>query len=113
VGVSVLGGAITTGGAAIPLMFAQNFIFFKLAGLFIFVIARFGLLFTFLQLAPLLMAFGPTGETGDIKVIWQWCVSRCQEGCQQSGENRVEPKDAKSAEVPTGQQDNVQLNAAI
>jgi hypothetical protein len=108
VGISVVGGAITTGGAAIPLMVAQNFVFFKLAGVFIFSIAGFGLLFTFFQLVPLLMAFGPTGETGDLKVIWEWCKSRCQ-----NGENRVEPKDAKSAKTPTGQPDVVQLNGAI
>ena len=55
VGVSVVGGAVTTAGAAIPLIFAPNFEFFHMAGVFIFCVAFFGLIFSFLLLIPLLM----------------------------------------------------------
>ena len=66
VGLSVIGGALTTGGAAIPLMAAPNFLFFQQAGFFIFFTAFFGIIFSFGMLIPLLMVCGPVGETGDI-----------------------------------------------
>jgi len=74
VGISIVGGAITTGGASVPLMFALNFVFFQMAGWFIFFTAFFGFFFTFFQLTPLLMLVGPTGETGDLAVIWR-CIT--------------------------------------
>ena len=40
VGISIVGGAVTTGGAAIPLLFANNFVFFKTAGYFIISVRR-------------------------------------------------------------------------
>merc|ERR1719329_787802 len=51
VGVSVVGGAVTTAGAAIPLIFAPNFQFFHQAGVF--------------------MVCGPEGETGDVIAIYR------------------------------------------
>jgi len=66
VGISIIGGAATTAFAAVPLLFVQNFVFFLMAGWFIFFTAVFGIFFTFFQLTPLLMAIGPTGACGDI-----------------------------------------------
>lgn len=71
VGVSVVGGAVTTAGAAIPLIFAPNFQFFHQAGVFIFCVAFFGLIFSFFLLIPLLMVCGPEGETGDVIAIYR------------------------------------------
>ena len=34
VGISIVGGAITTGGAALPLLAAKSFVFFAMAGIF-------------------------------------------------------------------------------
>jgi len=70
VGISIVGGAVTTGGAAIPLMMAPNFVFFQMAGLFIFLTAVFGFFFTFFTLAPMLMVMGPTGEVGDLRAMY-------------------------------------------
>lgn len=68
VGLSVVGGALTTFCAAIPLLFTQ-IIFFKEMGFFILFTALFGLLFSFLLLMPLLMVLGPEGETGDVMAL--------------------------------------------
>jgi len=72
VGVSIVGGAITTGGASVPLLFAMNFVFFQMAGWFILFTAVFGFFFTFFQLTPLLMAIGPYGETGDVGALFRF-----------------------------------------
>lgn len=69
VGISIVGGCVTTAGAAIPLMLAQHTMFFRMAGQFIIATAFFGLLFTFFMLGPMLMAFGPSGDTGDVRAI--------------------------------------------
>merc|ERR1719198_391236 len=73
VGISVVGGACTTAGAAIPLLFAKNFVFFQMAGCFIFFTAVWGLFFTFFMLTPILMVIGPQGEMGDIRAILRCC----------------------------------------
>jgi len=71
VGISVLGGALTTGGAAVPLLFTQHFTFFKEMGYFILFTALWGVFFSFVQLIPILMVCGPVGETGDIRVVFR------------------------------------------
>ena len=68
VGLSVVGGALTTFCAAIPLLFTQ-IIFFNEMGFFILFTALFGLLFSFTLLMPLLMVVGPEGETGDVVAL--------------------------------------------
>lgn len=67
VGISVIGGALTTAGAAAPLLFTRHFTFFKEMGFFIFFTALFGIFFSFLQLVPILMVCGPEGKTGDVR----------------------------------------------
>jgi len=76
VGISVIGGAVTTGGAAVPLLFAKNFVFFQMAGVFIFFTAVWGLIFSFFLLCPLLMVLGPTGEIGDLRAIFRCCFPK-------------------------------------
>ena len=71
VGISVVGGAVTTAGAAIPLAASQHFIFFKEAGLFILFVAIFGVIFSFTLLIPLFMICGPEGETGDLAALFR------------------------------------------
>jgi len=71
VGLSVCGGGLTTGGAAIPLCFAQHFQFFKMAGDFILSTAIFGIFFSFTMLMPLLVVAGPEGTQGDVDVIFE------------------------------------------
>lgn len=76
VGLSVWGGALTTGGAAVPLCFAKHFLFFEEAGFFILLVAVFALFFSFCMLMPLLMICGPEGTTGDLANYLGPCV-RC------------------------------------
>jgi hypothetical protein len=76
VGLSVWGGALTTGGAAVPLCFAKHFLFFEEAGFFILLVAVFGLFFSLCMLMPLLMICGPEGTTGDLANYLGPCV-RC------------------------------------
>ena len=83
VGISVIGGAVTTGGAATPLLFAKNFVFFQMAGCFILFTAIWGLFFSFFLLCPLLMIMGPQGETGDLRAIFRCCFPK------RSGEQSV------------------------
>jgi len=74
VGLSVCGGALTTGGAAVPLSFAQHFLFFREAGHFILSTAAFGIFFSFTMLIPLFMVMGPEGNYGDIDRLFVWCT---------------------------------------
>jgi len=76
VGLSVCGGALTTGGAALPLTLAQHFLFFEEAGAFIFCTAFFGLFFSFAMLMPLLMIIGPEGSQGDLDDLFAKACSK-------------------------------------
>lgn len=76
VGLSVWGGALTTGGAAVPLCFAKHFLFFEEAGFFILLVAVFGFFFSICMLMPLLMVCGPEGTTGDLANFLGPCVQR-------------------------------------
>jgi len=64
-GISVVSGALTTIGAAIPLLFCQ-FLFYYKMGWFIFFVAFWGVIYSFTMLLPLLMIFGPEGTRGDV-----------------------------------------------
>ena len=77
VGVSVLGGAITTIGAGIPLFFCVVMFFFT-QGLFIFFTALCALYFSLFFLLPLLMIAGPEGDQGNIVVWWRRCRRLCR-----------------------------------
>lgn len=70
VGVSILSGALTTGLAGVPLLFA-HLKFYTMAGTFLVFVALFGVLFAFLQLIPMLMCFGPEGSCGELSAIWR------------------------------------------
>ena len=72
VGISVIMGAVTTGGGAVPLIFTDHFLFFREGGWFIFFTAVYGLLFAFFQLIPLLMVVGPQYNSGDVAEIKAW-----------------------------------------
>lgn len=65
VGLSILGGAVTTMGAGAP-QFLCQILFFRLNGTFIFLTSGFALAFSFGLLLPLLMAIGPEGQQGEI-----------------------------------------------
>ena len=72
VGISVIGGAITTVVAAAPLLFCV-FSFFKAEGIFIFATSLSAILFSFILLIPLFMTIGPQGEQGDLQVLLRLC----------------------------------------
>ena len=72
VGISVIGGAITTVVAATPLL-ACVFSFFKAEGIFIFTTSLSAILFSFILLIPLFMTIGPQGEQGDLQVLLRLC----------------------------------------
>ena len=38
--------------------------------------AFWGIFFTFFMLTPMLMAFGPSGETGDVKAIFRFLTGK-------------------------------------
>ena len=89
VGVSVLGGAITTIGAGIPL-FLCVVMFFYTQGLFIFLTATSSLFFSFALLMPLLMIAGPEGEQGDLRALWRNATrKRPPKGGRGRGRSRV------------------------
>ena len=69
VGLSIVGGAITTMGAGAP-QFACVILFFRLNGTFIFLTSGFALAFTFGFLLPLLMAIGPEGQQGELCALF-------------------------------------------
>ena len=72
VGISVIGGAITTVVAAAPLL-ACVFSFFTAEGIFIFTTSISAILFSFILLIPLFMTIGPQGEQGDLQVLLRLC----------------------------------------
>ena len=65
VGLSIIGGAITTMGAGAP-QFACVILFFRLNGTFIFLTSGLAIFFSFFMLIPLLMAMGPEGQQGEL-----------------------------------------------
>ena len=65
VGLSIIGGAITTMGAGAP-QFMCAILFFRLNGTFIFLTSGLALLFSFFMLIPLLMAMGPEAQQGEL-----------------------------------------------
>lgn len=67
VGVSVVGGAVTTMGAGLPLFFCV-FDFFRSEGIFIFCTSASALVLSFIFLVPLLMIMGPEGNQADLLV---------------------------------------------
>ena len=75
VGVSIIGGAITTMGAGLPLFFCAM-TFFKLCGWFIFFTSLISLLASFGLLVPVLMIMGPEGDSGNLAVCF---------GCKKKG----------------------------
>lgn len=70
VGISVIGGAITTVGAGIPLLFCVV-MFFYTQGLFIIFTAICALFHAFFFLMPLLMIAGPEGNQGDLSTLYR------------------------------------------
>lgn len=68
VGISVLGGALTTFSAGLPLA-ASVFVFFRLFGFFIFFTSFFAILYSFILLIPLLMILGPEGSQGSLDAM--------------------------------------------
>ena len=70
VGLSIIGGAITTMGAGAPQYLCQ-ILFFRLNGTFIFLTSGLALAFSFGLLIPLLMAMGPEKQQGELCGWWQ------------------------------------------
>ena len=86
VGLSVIGGAITTMGAGAP-QFACVILFFRLNGCFIFLTSALSILFSFTMLLPLLFSFGPVGTQGSLAAL---CRRLCR--CGRRGQPRP-PRD--------------------
>jgi len=72
VGVSVIGGAITTMGAGVPLLFCVV-MFFNTQGNFVFFTALAAFGHSFLFLMPLFMICGPEGSQGDLTFLLRLC----------------------------------------
>merc|ERR1712072_846866 len=64
-GVSIVMGAITTGGAAIFLFFCYLYLFYQL-GMMMFFNTMFALYFSLVFLSAMLVAAGPNGATCDV-----------------------------------------------
>jgi len=72
VGVSVLGGAITTMGAGVPLFLCVVIFFWTLAN-FIFFVAFSAIILSFSFLVPIFMICGPQDEQGDLRFFLRMC----------------------------------------
>ena len=64
-GISIVGGAITSFGSAVPLLFAKLTVFNKF-GIFIISIVSFSVLFSLFLFGSLAHLAGPTGNTGKL-----------------------------------------------
>jgi uncharacterized membrane protein YdfJ with MMPL/SSD domain len=71
-GISVVGGALTTAASALFLLFCQIEIFHKF-GVIVVVNTFFSVVFTFFFFCALLATVGPTGHWGDIGYGIRWC----------------------------------------
>ncbi|XP_061167576.1 protein dispatched homolog 3-like [Saccostrea echinata] len=76
-GSSVFSGACTTLGAAL-FMFAAEIQFFMQFGVFMFCTIGFSLIFSLGLFTLLVGLLGPQNNTGNLKVLFQKCRSRCQ-----------------------------------
>merc|ERR1712093_848918 len=74
-GVSVIGGAVTTIGAGLTL-FLCNFAFFQEFGAFLCVTSFSSLIYSFFFLMPLLMVIGPEGEMGQFTTLFKRCIKQ-------------------------------------
>lgn len=72
-GTTVVGGAITSIGSAVPLLFAQLAVFHKF-GIFIISFVTFSVLLSLFLFGSLVHLAGPTGNIGKLKNIL--CCSR-------------------------------------
>ena len=79
VGLSILGGAITTMGAGAP-QFMCQILFFRLNGTFIFLTSGLSLAFSFGLLLPMLMAMGPEGNQGEVCALFRRKSANGQQG---------------------------------
>jgi len=74
-GVSIVMGAITTGGAAIFLFFCYLYLFYQL-GMMMFFNTLFALYFSLVFLSAMLVAVGPNGATCDV-YAWPMIALHC------------------------------------
>ncbi len=70
VGVSVLGGAITTMGAGVPLFFCVVIFLWTLAN-YVFFLATTAIFLSFTFLLPVFMICGPQGQQGDLRALFR------------------------------------------
>jgi hypothetical protein len=76
-GVNVLAGAITTGGAMILILGAQVEIFYKF-GVIVVVNTAFAILYVFVFFAAYLTTVGPSGDFGSLKRLFQIVTGPCR-----------------------------------
>ena len=74
-GISIIGGAVTSFASAVPLLFAQLTVFNKF-GIFIISIVSFSVLFSLFLFGSLAHLAGPTGKTGSLAKIL--CCHLCK-----------------------------------
>lgn len=74
-GISIIGGAITTFGSGAPLFLAELILFNKFA-ILISSTVLFSLIFSLLFFGSLAHICGPEGQTGSLKIIF--CCHKCK-----------------------------------
>merc|ERR1711871_39042 len=82
-GISIIGGAVTTAGSTVFLFFCHIWLFVQL-GIMMFFNTLLALFFTFFFLSTLLMIAGPTGDCGDL-----YSILVCK--CFREGQKKVKP----------------------
>lgn len=107
IGVSILGGAITTIASGFLLIFARFLLFIKFSVLIILTIV-FSVLFSLFFFGALAHLIGPQGNKGNLLVMLGPCVNRCRK--QKKSESTV--KIVQRVSVPTTTLSEVNSSAA-
>ena len=75
-GISVFSGACTTLGASVFMFFAQIQFIIRF-GMFMFSTIGFSLLYSLAFFTTLMGILGPSGNQGDVKIIFNYLVNKC------------------------------------
>jgi hypothetical protein len=94
-GVSIVMGAITTGGAAIFLFFCYLYLFYQL-GMMMFFNTMFALYFSLVFLSAMLVAAGPNGATCD---VYAWPMIVIGLICGKNGNKKIDMTESQAEGV--------------
>lgn len=108
IGVSILGGAITTIASGILLVFAKFLLFIKFSVLIILTII-FSVLFSLFFFGSLAHLIGPQGNKGNLLIMLAPCVNKCRKNKQSESTVKI----VQRVSVPsTGLTSEVNTSAA-